>query len=119
MDKCIGLFPNAYEELAYNMCLPGQLSWIGDMLPVTATFCEQGIGRIDALWRRAQYLQKHSACMPTAFFDNFHTYPLAWNAARDKEYTAFITTYGVASIGEICEFNINAHVHLQTALLTV
>jgi hypothetical protein len=55
--------------------------------------------------------------MSTAFFDNFHTYSLSRNTARDEEYTAFIPAYGIASIGEVCEFNINAHIHLQTALL--
>jgi hypothetical protein len=55
--------------------------------------------------------------MSTAFFDNFHTYSLSWNTARDEEYTTFISAYGVTPIGKVRKFNINAHIHLQTALL--
>jgi hypothetical protein len=118
MDEGIRLLPNTHQELTYNMCLPGQLGWIGNVLPMTATICEQGIRRIDAFGSRAQNLQKRSTCMPTTFFDDFHTYSLARDTTRDEEYTTFIAAYSVASVGKVGEFNINAHVHLQTALLT-
>ncbi|GER88375.1 hypothetical protein KDW_25370 [Dictyobacter vulcani] len=50
--------------------------------------------------------------MAAAFLNNLDTYPLTWNSSRNKQDTSLIATYGVSSVGKVCQFNINAHVHL-------
>jgi hypothetical protein len=50
--------------------------------------------------------------MPSAFFNNFDPHPFSWNPSRDEQDTSFVAAYGVASVGKVCKFNINAHVHL-------
>jgi hypothetical protein len=95
------------------MRLPGKLRWVSNVLPLAAAIYEQGIADFNPLGRWAENFQQISARMPTAFFDDFYAHPLSRNTARYKEYATFISPYGVAPIGEICEFNINAHVHLR------
>jgi hypothetical protein len=55
--------------------------------------------------------------MTPALFNNFYPYSFSWNTTWYEEHTPFISPYGVAPIGEICEFNVNAHVHLRIDLL--
>ena len=117
MHKSIGLFTNAHQKLANNMRLPGKLRRVSDVLPLAAAIYEQGIADFNPLGRRAENFQEMSARVTTAFFDNFYAHSLSRNTTRYKEYTAFVSPYGVAPIGEICEFNINAHVHLRLDLL--
>src|SRR5215469_11509018 len=117
MHKRIGLFANAHQELANNMRLPGKLRRVSNVLPLAAAIYEQGIADFNPLGRRAENFQEISARIHTAFFDDLYAHSLAQNTARYKEYAPFISPYGVASIGEICEFNINAHVHLRLDLM--
>jgi hypothetical protein len=56
--------------------------------------------------------------MPPALLNDLYTYPFSWNASRDKQDTSFIATYGVATIGKVCKFNVNAHIHLGRHLST-
>ena len=50
--------------------------------------------------------------MSAAFFNDFHTNTFAGNATGYKKDPSLITSYGVASIGKVCQFNIDAHNHL-------
>src|SRR5262245_30970137 len=99
MHQRIWLFANTHKELTNDMRLPGKLRRVSNVLPLAAAIYEQGIADFNTLGRRAENFQETSACMPTAFFDDFYAYSLPRNTARYKEYATFISPYGVASIG--------------------
>jgi hypothetical protein len=50
--------------------------------------------------------------MTTPLLDNINSNALSRNPSWDKQDTTFIAAYGIAPIGQVCKFNINAHVHL-------
>src|SRR2546422_781493 len=118
MYHSIRLLTNANKELAYNMCLPGQLSWVGNMLPLATTVGQQRISRFNTLWGGAQDFQQGSTCMPPALLNNLYTHSFSRNTSWDKEDTSFIAAYGIATIGKVCKFNINTHIHLGRHLST-
>jgi hypothetical protein len=102
MDNGIGLLANTHEELTHDMCFPGQLRGISDVLPLAAAVCEKWIARFDALRHRAKDFEQICACVSTALLDNVYTYPFSWYTSRDKKYSPFVTTYGVSSVGQVC-----------------
>src|SRR5450432_4458745 len=118
MDESVCLFADTYEQLTYDMSFPGKLCGIGDMLPLAATVSEQRIGRLNTFWSRAQDIDQVSASVPPTFLDNFYSNALARNPSWDKQDTTLIAAHGIASIGQVCKFNINAHVHLGGHLTT-
>src|SRR5579884_1637648 len=118
MYQRIGLFANAYEQLTNNMSLPGELCRVGDVLPLTATIGEQRVCRLNPLWRGSQNLDQICPHMSSALLYNLNTHPLARNPSRYKQDTSLIAAYGIASVGKIGKFNINAHVHLGGHLTT-
>src|SRR2546423_15675728 len=101
MNQGIRLLANAHEQLANNMSLPGELRWIGNVLPLTATIGEQRKGWLNPLWCRAQNLHQISPGMSSAFLNNLNTDPLARNPSRNKQDTTLIATYGITSVGKI------------------
>jgi hypothetical protein len=47
--------------------------------------------------------------MSSTFLHNLHTHTLSWDTTRNKKDSSFVSAYGVAPVGEVCEFNVYAH----------
>jgi hypothetical protein len=56
--------------------------------------------------------------MPATFLYNLYSDPFPRNASGDKQDTTLIAAHGIAPVGQVCKFNINAHVHLGGHLTT-
>src|SRR5579871_3496335 len=113
MHKRVGLLADAHQELAYDVRLPGKLRGIRDVLPLAAAIGQQRKFLVDALRRGSQYFEQFRACMPPAFLDHLDPYALPRNASWDEQDSPLVSTYGVSPVGQVCEFNVNAHVHLN------
>src|SRR5436305_6910035 len=101
------------------MRLPSQLSRIGDVLPLTTAIREQGVSWFHPLRGRTKDLNQVCARMSSAFLNDLHSHSFARNPSWNEQHTSLITTYGIASVGKVCKFNINANVHLGGHLTTL
>src|SRR5215813_12143037 len=95
------------------------------MLPVASAIGKLRVSALDPFRSWPQNLKQICTGMPTTLFDNLDTHTFSWDPSRYEEYASLVTTYGIASVGKICKFYINAHVHLggisrhSTSLMSV
>src|SRR5271157_2022393 len=50
--------------------------------------------------------------MPSPLLDNFNPYSFPWDSSRNKQNASLVSAYGIAPVGKVCKFYINAHIHL-------
>jgi hypothetical protein len=48
----------------------------------------------------------------SAFLYYLYSYPFARDPSGNEKNASLIAAHGIASVGKVCKFNINAHVHL-------
>src|SRR5690348_1617 len=85
MHQGIRLLTDTHKELAHNVSFPCQLCGIGNMLPLTTTVGEQGIGRINSFGCRPEYLQQVCSSMAAPFFDDIDLHTLTRDTAGNEE----------------------------------
>jgi hypothetical protein len=51
--------------------------------------------------------------MPPTLLDNLNPYSFSWDSSGDEQNASLVSAHGIAPVGKVCEFYINAHVHLN------